>query len=460
MKIKSLPLKDLPKPLSILKLVGPSFIILGMGLGSGELILWPYMTSKYGMGIIWGALLGITFQFFMNMEIERYTLAHGESIFVGFARKSRFLPFWFILSTFVPWMWPGLIAASAQLFGSLFGVTSTKYLAIIFLIIIGVLLSLGKTLYKTVETFQKILICIGVPAIIILTMLLAKPIHWEALLNGVVGIGNGYRFLPDGIALATFLGALAYAGAGGNLNLSQSFYVKEKGYGMGKYAGKISGLLNGKKQTIELTGNKFAPTKENIKKFNSWWKNINIEHSLIFWFLGATTIIFLALLSYATTYGNSTTAGINFVIQEGKVIGNLLFPLAGVFFIVVAGSMLFGTQLTILDATSRMLTENVLLAKGSRTAHVSKMYYTILWAQITAGIIIFMSGFTEPMQLIIIAAVLNALAMFVHSGLTLWTNMTLLDKQIRPSKFRFSVMTMAFLFYGGFGAYTLINYFL
>ncbi|MCA9397435.1 Nramp family divalent metal transporter, partial [candidate division WWE3 bacterium] len=91
------PLKTerLPEAPSLKKLIGPSFIILGLGLGSGEVILWPYLTSNYGMGIIWGALLGLTFQFIMNMEIERYALVHGESVFVGFARKVRWLPFWF-----------------------------------------------------------------------------------------------------------------------------------------------------------------------------------------------------------------------------------------------------------------------------------------------------------------------------------------------------------------------------
>src|SRR3972149_3016511 len=79
--------QELPAPWPLRKLIGPSFIILGVGLGSGELILWPYLSSNFGLGIIWAALLGITFQFFINMEIERYTLITGESIFVGLTRS-------------------------------------------------------------------------------------------------------------------------------------------------------------------------------------------------------------------------------------------------------------------------------------------------------------------------------------------------------------------------------------
>src|SRR3989344_6888808 len=168
MDLKPLEINPLPQPLALKKLIGPSFIILALGLGSGEVILWPYLSANYGLGIIWGALLGITFQFFMNMEIERYALAHGESVFVGLARELRWISFWFLLSTFIPWVWPGIIASSAKLFGTVLGVGETKYLAIIFLVVIGLILSMGPILYKTVENLQKTLILIGVPAIFLL----------------------------------------------------------------------------------------------------------------------------------------------------------------------------------------------------------------------------------------------------------------------------------------------------
>ncbi len=63
--------KLFPEPVSLKKLIGPSFVILALGLGSGEVILWPYLTANYGLGIAWGAILGITFQYFMNMEIKK-----------------------------------------------------------------------------------------------------------------------------------------------------------------------------------------------------------------------------------------------------------------------------------------------------------------------------------------------------------------------------------------------------
>src|SRR3989304_5363601 len=292
--------RDLPPPLPLKKPIGPSFIILGVGLGSGELILWPYLASNFGLGIIWAAVLGITFQFFINMEIERYTLATGESVFVGLTRKfGRFAPYWFILTTLVPWMWPGIAASSAKLITTAIGVKYTALSGIILLIVLGIIFSLGRVVYKTQEKVQKAIILIGIPFVLAITLIFAKGTHWVSLLGGLAGQGEGFMFLPLAIPFATFLGALAYAGAGGNLNLAQSLYVKEKGYGMGKYSGRITNILSGKNEQVKLEGNTFDTTPENLKYFKLWWKRMNIEHGIVFWLTGAFTMVLLSLLAYS-----------------------------------------------------------------------------------------------------------------------------------------------------------------
>lgn len=464
--LKTHPTKPLPKAVALRKILGPSFILLGLGLGSGEVILWPYLTSHYGMGVIWGAVVGITFQFFMNMEIERYALARGESVFVGFARRNRFLPWWFLLSTFVPWVWPGIIAASSAVLGSVLHLPEahTKYLTIGLLVLIGLILSLGPTLYKTVERFQKTLIFVGVPSIFIISLLLASPADFGAAARGVFGIGDGYFLLPAGIALTSFLAALAYSGAGGNLNLSQSFYIKEKGFGMGKHSGRITSVLTSREAPESrslLTGAKFAMTKENIREFKRWWRVINTEHLLVFWLTGTLTIILLTLLAYTTTFGSGiqTSGDISFVLAQGAQISQLLAPAVGTFFLIVVGLTLFGTQLTIYDAVCRIMAENVVLAARGKIAEqrIPAVYYLILWLLILGGIAVTLVGFTQPLQLLVLAAVMNAVAMFVHAGLTLWLNKRSLPREIRPNTWRTAVVVLAVVFYGGFSAFVIVT---
>lgn len=446
-------------PSSFLKILGPSFIILGLGLGSGEIILWPYLVSNFGLGIIWAAVLGITFQFFINMEIERYALVRGESVFVGFARMARYLPYWFIFSTFIGFGWPGIIAASAKIFSQILGVESFQYLGIAFLIIIGAILTLGPILYKTVERFQKTVILIGVPSLLVVTVAIATKSDYVALARGVAGYGDGFLFLPAGISLLTFLGAFAFSGAGGNLNLSQSFYIKEKGYGMGKYAGKIQSLLTGKVEEIELEGTTFATDAHAISNFKKWWHIINVEHFIVFLVTGIISILLLALLAYSTTYGNPSNApSINFIVNEAISIGDRLFPAAGVFFMILTGTLLFATQFAVLDSTSRIISENVILTRPHKfsTRAIPRAYYLTLWVQIAFGIGVFLLGLKDPRTLVTLAAVINAFAMFVHIGITYLLNIKNLPKVLAPSPLRRILIVAIFIFFGVFSFYSIL----
>lgn len=460
-KLAPLQKKDLPKPLPLRKLIGPSFIILGVGLGSGKLVLWPYLSSNFGLGIIWAALLGITFQFFINMEIERYSLITGESIFVGLTRKfGKTIPLWFILSTLIPWMWPGIIAASAKTLAAAFGLKYTGLLGIIMLLLIGGLFSLGSVVYKTQEKAQKAIILLGVPFVFLITFIFAKPQDWQALAVGLVGVGNGYFLLPAGVPLAIFLGAFAYAGAGGNLNLAQSLYIKEKGYGMGKFSGRITNILAGKKEKITLERVTFEPTPSNLRRFKLWWRRINIEHAIVFWATGALTMIFLSLLSYATVFGDpGVETSINFVVYEAQVIAQRTFPFLGTFFLVMASVMLFGTQFSLLGSNARIMSENLVISSPEKfkIEKLPTFFYIFLWALIFAGIIIFALGFTEPLTLVVIGAVLNAISMFIYSGLVLWLNLTSSAKPLRPRFIRIAAVGSAFLFYGVFSFFTILQ---
>ncbi len=461
MPLKDHKIDEMPLPPKFSSLLGPSFILLGLGLGSGEIILWPYLTSNYGMGIIWGAVLGITLQFFINMEIERYSLVRGESIFVGFARKFKYSPLWFIFSTFIGFVWPGIVAASAVLIASAFGFNSSHLIAIGMLILMGIILTLGPVLYKTMEKFSMLLIGLGVPAIFLLTVYLAKSNHWASLAMGIFGYGEGYRFLPEGIPMASFLAAFAFSGAGGNLNLAQSFYIKEKGYGMGKYGGRITSILTGKVEKIALEGTRFEMNGVNIERFRSWWRLMNWEHLLVFWATGAISICLLGLLAYVTTFGQgSTGGGINFILFESASIAKLSSPFIGTLFLLIGGLMLFSTQMTVMDATSRIMSENLLILMRSKwgTDKLPKIYYSFLWVQILLGIVVFLTKLREPLFLLTLAAVINAMAMFVHIGATLSLNMKTLERHVAPGLFRVLVMAFSFIFFGYFTFRTIASY--
>lgn len=455
--------KSFPIPPPIRKLVGPSFIILALGLGSGEVILWPYLASNYGLGIVWAAIVGITFQFFINMEIERYALVRGESVFVGIARFLRWPSYWFILSTFIGFGLPGIIAASAHVFGSLVGVEDVRWIAVGMLVVIGIVLSAGRTVYRLMERITRTVLLIGVPFIFILALFISSPPDWVALGEGLMGQGNGFSFFPEGIALATFLAAFAYSGAGGNLNLTQSIYVREKGYGMGAYAQRIAGLFHSQSALpVRLKGESCHIDEENISRFKQWWKSMNIEHGIVFWLIGSISMLLLMLLAFSTTSGFSDNAqGIRFVINEGVAIGNILSPLVGIIFLIAVSIMLFQTQLGVMDSTSRIMSENVatiqLRKDPEKKIYLSRIYSYFVWAQIAFGSLLFFLGLYEPKQLLVLGAVINAFAMCVHIALVWWLNKKGLEKVFQPRLWRKVIMGIIFLFFSGFSVVVLLD---
>ncbi len=456
--------KQFPSPISLTKMIGPSFVILAFGLGSGELILWPYLAANFGLGIVWAALLGLTCQYFINMEIERYALVRGESVFVGLSRKLPYVMHWFIISTFIGFGLPGIIAAAAQILSNIFGLTDYTWLAIGLLILFGLFLSAGTSVYKLMERFTKIMILTAVPILFILVALMIRPEHLSDFFRGLIGIGDHFRFIPEGINLATFLAAFAYSGAGGNLNLAQSIYIKEKGYGMGIYSQKISGLFHRGKiePTVKLDGEQFTINTTNLQRFKVWWKKISFEHGLVFWFLGFIAMALLMILAYASSYGSAgNEQGITFLHNQANHVAFLLGTPFGTILLLIVGLLLCQTQLGILDSTSRIMGESSALIirhrKPKAPIHLGKIYYIFVWAQIVFGCLFFLFNIKEPKQLIVLGAIINAWAMIVHIALVFYLNHTELAKEFRPALWRKIVLLVVFLIFLGFGTVTIWN---
>jgi hypothetical protein len=100
------------------------------------------------------------------------------------------------------------------------------------------------------------------------------------------------------------------------------------------------------------------------------------------------------------------------------------------------------------------MAENVAIRKldGKKGGKInlSRIYYFFVWAQIIFGIILFLFNFYEPKTLIILGAVINAFAMFVHLALVSWLNLKALPKVFQPGLIRRIIIGIIFVFFGVF----------
>jgi len=141
--------RDLPEPASLRRYLGASVILTATAMGSGELIIWPFITTQVGIGLLWFMAIGFTTQYFLNMEIERYTLATGETAVTGFTRFWMPWGIFFILGAILPNAWPGWATSGATMLTFIFewGQGARIPIAIIFLVAIGLALTLSPVIY-------------------------------------------------------------------------------------------------------------------------------------------------------------------------------------------------------------------------------------------------------------------------------------------------------------------------
>src|SRR5215216_1190192 len=99
--------RDLTDPRGLRKYLGASVILTAIAMGAGELLFWPEIVSQVGIALVGLPVLGITLQFFLNMEIERYTLVTGETAVTGFSRLWLGWGIVFILAAILPNTLPG-----------------------------------------------------------------------------------------------------------------------------------------------------------------------------------------------------------------------------------------------------------------------------------------------------------------------------------------------------------------
>ena len=251
----NLPSKHLPAPLvrelpdrpkNVWKIIGPGLVASGVGLASGEFILWPFIASKVGLVFLWGAVLGVVMQWFMNMEIERYTLATGETALTGFNRLWKHWGLVFGVMIYFANTWPGWASSAASMANFVVGGPPSHVapIAVAMLVAIAVILTLARAIYSTLEKLIFLKVALIGTFLVLALIFSIKAETWRALPDAVTHVG---RF-PSGIDLALMMGAIAFAGAGGGQNLCQSNWIRDKGFGMGAHVPRLESAVTGSKE--------------------------------------------------------------------------------------------------------------------------------------------------------------------------------------------------------------------
>jgi len=444
--------RDLPKPPSWTKALGVGVVVMGLAIGTGELIMWPHLITKYGLGLLWMALVGIGAQYFINQEVARHAIATGEGFFTSSARILKWSVFLWLLAAPLMYIWPGWASALGTTLSELVGFGNYLVWAYVALALVLVLTFSGRIAYVVLERTLKII----VPTFFILLVAISfGNLNLDIMKEALAGVVN-FGYIPKGIDLNILLSAVVFAGAGGMLNLCISLWYRDKQIGMGKYIGRITNPITGKEEVVAPTGYTFKPSKENLKRWKGWMKFVRVDQGIIFFLLGFITLFLLAVNAYAVlTPRGIVPEGLDVAVVQAHIFGDLWGPLGYKLFLLMAFLMLFAVMWTVIDALTRMVSDilytNAHVGPYKRVfswckkISLSKLYYISIVTICLFGAILL--PLKQPLTLLTISAVLGGLTMAIYTPLLIYLNNFKLPKEIRPSWFTNLAMIAISIFF-------------
>ena len=473
--IPSLKEADLPaREKSLVKMMGPGIVMAGLAIGSGELIMWPWITSIVGAQLLWAAAIGIFLQLWINIEIGRWSIVTGESPFTGMVRVIKTIVyvgvFMIVVGKFLPgWARETGIALRDLIFGPGHSSPPWVWTAIVFAAVAAILFG-PKVIYQAVERSIMFLIVVIVVGLIYVVWEIGSKELFMAMWDGVTNIFDFPDFpvpvfaddgsIRDELSFSRFFGAVVFAGAGGLGNLYYAYYLREKGIGMGARMPTLMSAAH-KHETKEMdTGYLYPETEENQKRFRDWFRYVVTDQVLFFWLLGSFTMFLFIFGALAVLHP------IGLVPDRGSLVWDLASILeesmgtsGRYLFLVVGMAALFSTQLGGVDGGSRIFSD--LLHTNFK---FGKWFKLEQWYLILVGTTMIIGTFSvwffekydiAGLDFLFISALIGGFAMAVYVPLLLYMNLTYLPKSARPGWINIFFMVIASAMYIGFAGYTI-----
>lgn len=467
-KLDPMPIRKMPKAPPSIHLLGPTMFLVALGVGMGESYMWPRLVLLFGPEIRWLFLVGVSLQAVVMLEMSRYVMATGESIFMGAARVFKPAMWFFFITAMLVYIWPGHLSAGAAAFENVTGIP-WQGTAITGMILVGVVFTLAKVIYNLLENVLSLLIGVLVVGTSIVAAIVGSFADVLTTITGMFAFG----YMPDEALTAAWfpviVGSIAFAGPSGMQQMWYTLHLRDKQAGMGAHIPQIRGLVNaGEQETMPSRGFMFdTEDPEEMEKWKGWRKWVTFDAIVLFWGITMLVTISFTVIAQASVRIDSNVAN---VIREGEQDAALQ-AMAGAF--AAAGSPLLGTvfflfialiglnaTLGLFDSFSRGQADmTYYFVPGAQRFSLSKLYAMFLWGVIAFGILILLFGPADgPAGILDTLAFLSTFAMGAYCIVLLLVNNLMLPKKIRPGIVSNAIIAFGAVFYLGALLYSLFAF--
>jgi hypothetical protein len=467
-RLEPMPIRKLPAAPPSMHILGPTVFLVALGVGMGESYMWPRLVLVFGPDIRWMFMVGVTLQAFVLLEMARYAMATGESIFFGAARVFKPMMWFFYVAAILIYIWPGHLSAGAAAFEEITGIPwqATACVALVF---VGVLFSMLSVIYNFLEKLLGLLIGVLVVGTSVIAAIVGS---WDDLASTLTGM-FAFGYFPDkALSAAWFpiiVGSIAFAGPSGMQQMWYTLQLRDSGAGMGAHIPKIRGLRSsGEAESMPSRGYMFdTEDPEEMKKWKGWRKWVTFDALLLFWGITMLVTVSFTVLAMAAARenpnvgtlieGGDRSAALHAMSEAFSAAGS---PILGTLFFAFIALIGLNATLGLFDSFSRGQADmTYYFIPGAKRFSMSRLYAGFLWGVITFGILILLFGPADgPAGILDILAFLSTFAMGAYCIVLLLVNNRLLPKPIRPGIVRNLIIGFGAVFYLGMLFYSLVRF--
>ncbi|UJW29187.1 Nramp family divalent metal transporter [Saccharothrix sp. AJ9571] len=466
--LEPMPIRPLPEAPPSIHILGPTVFLVALGVGMGESYMWPRLVLVFGPDIRWLFLIGVTLQAIVMLEMARYAMATGESIFTGAARIFKPLMWFFFVTAILVYIWPGHVSAGAAALEEITGIPWVVA-ACVGLILVGIIFSLAKVIYNLLENLLSVMIGLLVVGTAVVASMVGNWSDVTSTLSGMFAFGYFPQEAMSSTWFPIVVGSIAFAGPSGMQQMWYTLHLRDSGAGMGSHIPKIRGLRHaGNEEQMPSRGYMFDTSDpEEMRKWKGWRRWVTFDALLLFW--GVTMLVTISFTVLARA-ADRNSPDVKALIESGEreaalsamsnTFSTVGGPVLGTVFLSFIALIGMNATLGLFDSFSRGQADmTYFFVPGAKKLKMSHLYAGFLWGLILFGIGILLFGPADgPSQILDVLAFLSAFSMGAYCVVLLLVNNKLLPKPIRPKLWTNLVIGFGAVFYLGMLFYSLIRF--
>jgi hypothetical protein len=440
-----------PFPLTLaglLAALGPQAINFGISIGGGEAYLLPNVSARGTLGMHWVMLVSVVLETAVVYECIKYSVCTGRSFFAATndLKPYGFWPWFWTVVTLATFAWPawmGGAVVAAWKFTNVglpegvsrsFGLPPHYLWAVVALLAVLLVFYFSDRTYNFLSKLFTVIMVANIALVLVITLIAARPEHYWQVLAGYLGI----TFLREGYPLALpKTDALALFNQPGGSLMWVSFWVIGAGFGMGRYAGQVTGVLAPPEKITAQEIRWDTTDAEERRKMHQWVKVGG--YSLILWWaiIGGVVMTYLysvAGLAYLhddfLRTGHIPT-GVDVPLQMATIAQGVLGPMAGWLMLLFIMVTLYDAQFPFYDTFIGRTTCDAIAVTGRARRPYRFYYFLVVTIAVAAGF--FLITLAQPF-LLWIGVAISAL---VYRSIGAW-QILLLNNRRLPEGFRVS----------------------